>query len=100
VCNGQPGICQLSRRISTDTCASRKLTRRPPSDGLGGPGSQSQDGGEHSLGSAEYQWHDGENGGHEQPDGPATKTTLQRGADGKYTLPKASIIVLRGKIGE
>jgi hypothetical protein len=54
-----------------------------------------------TLGPAEYQWHDGENGsGHAEPDGPATKTTLQGSAGAKYTLPKASMIVLRGKIGE
>jgi hypothetical protein len=39
-------------------------------------------------------------GGYAQPDGPATKTIMQGGADAKYTLPKASIIVLRGKIGD
>jgi hypothetical protein len=54
-----------------------------------------------TLGPAEYQWHEGEKGGgHAEPDGPATKTTLKGGADAKYTLPKASIIVLRGKIGD
>jgi len=53
-----------------------------------------------TFGPAEYQWHEGENGGHAQPDGPATRTTLPGGADVKYALPKASIIVLRGKIGE
>jgi hypothetical protein len=53
-----------------------------------------------TLGPAEYQWRGGENGGHAEPDGPATKTTLRGGPDAKYTLPKASIIVLRGKIGD
>jgi hypothetical protein len=50
-----------------------------------------------TFGPAEYQWHEGANGGHAQPDGPATKTTLKGGPD---ALPKVSIIVLRGKIGE
>jgi len=53
-----------------------------------------------TLGPAEYQWHEGANGGHGDPDGPATKTTLKGGADVTYTLPKASIVVLRGKIAE
>jgi len=53
-----------------------------------------------TFGPAEYQWHDGEKGGHAAPDGPATKTTLKGGAAARYTLPKASIIVLRGKIAE
>jgi F5/8 type C domain len=53
-----------------------------------------------TFGSAEYQWHEGETGGHAEPDGPATKTTLEGGATVMYKLPKASIIVLRGKIEE
>jgi hypothetical protein len=53
-----------------------------------------------TFGPAEYQWHEGANGGHAQPDGPATKTTLKGGPDVTYALPKVSIIVLRGKIGE
>ena len=52
------------------------------------------------FGPAEYQWREGESRGHAEPDGPATKTTLNGGKDVKYALPKASIIVLRGKIGE
>ena len=53
-----------------------------------------------TFGPAEYQWHEGEDGGHAEPDGPAARTTLKGGADVTYALPKASIIVLRGKIGE
>jgi len=53
-----------------------------------------------TFGPAEYQWHEGEDGGHAEPDGPAARTTLKGGADATYALPKASIIVLRGKIGE
>ncbi len=51
-----------------------------------------------TFGPAEYQWHAGANGGHADPDGPASKTTQKGGADTKYVLPKASIVVLRGKI--
>jgi hypothetical protein len=53
-----------------------------------------------TFGAAEYQWLGGESDGHAEPDGPATRTTLKGGADVMYALPKASIIVLRGKIGE
>ncbi len=53
-----------------------------------------------TLGPAEYKWVDGAGGGHADPDGPATKTTESGGSDATYTLPKASIVVLRGKLGE
>jgi hypothetical protein len=54
-----------------------------------------------TFGEAEYQWHTGESrGGHADPDGPPTRTTMQGGADAVYLLPKASIIVLRGRIAE
>jgi len=53
-----------------------------------------------TFGPTEYKWHQGENGGHADPDGPPAKTALTGGAEAKYTLPKASIIVLRGKIAE
>lgn len=53
-----------------------------------------------TFGPAQYQWHAGENGGHADPDGPPTKTTVAGRATSKYLLPKASIVVLRGKIAE
>jgi hypothetical protein len=53
-----------------------------------------------TFGSAEYQWVGGWNGNHAEPDGPATKTKLQGAANMMYSLPKASIIVLRGKISD
>jgi hypothetical protein len=53
-----------------------------------------------TFGPAEYQWPEEKNLSHAEPDGPASRTTIQGGAEVKYTLPKASIIVLRGKIGE
>jgi hypothetical protein len=65
------------------------------------------------FGPAEYQWipdpvpaggaAPGRGGppGHATPDGPPSKHTLNSsGADTVYELPKASIVVLRGKIGE
>jgi len=39
-------------------------------------------------------------GGHADPDGPPSKSTVDGGAEAHYQLPKASITVLRGKIGE
>jgi len=53
-----------------------------------------------TLSPAEYQWQEGPTGGHASPDGPATKATLDATVNAMYTLPKASIVVLRGKIAE
>lgn len=54
-----------------------------------------------TLGAQEYQWHaDTAGGGHADPDGPAAKSNIQASADGSYLLPKASIVVLRGKIAQ
>jgi hypothetical protein len=73
------------------------------------------------FGAAEYQWHPdpatlddkpidtGDDGGgrrpalrgHPDPDGPPTKSTVaSTGQDTLYELPKASIIVLRGKLAD
>jgi hypothetical protein len=51
------------------------------------------------FGKAEYQWHPDVRGGTADPDGPAKQTTLEAGPTTVYTLPKASVTVLRGKIG-
>ena len=68
------------------------------------------------FGAAEYQWHPDPGpvgaapatgggrrrgqSGHADPDGPPSKSTVTAsGADTLYQLPKASIVVLRGKIG-
>lgn len=54
-----------------------------------------------ALGAKEYQWHADVGGvGHADPDGPAAKTVVPGGAGVTYVLPKASIVVLRGKIAE
>jgi len=66
------------------------------------------------FGAAEYQWHPdpvpagatppagrgGRGGsGHADPDGPPSKSSVTAGgADSLYQLPKASIVVLRGKL--
>lgn len=52
-----------------------------------------------TFGSEQYQWHPGgEFGGKADPDGPAARTTLTGDAHTEYTLPKASVTVLRGSI--
>ena len=53
-----------------------------------------------SFGPNEYQWHPEGAGGHADPDGPPSRSTVNGGADAVYQLPKASITVLRGRIGE
>jgi hypothetical protein len=53
-----------------------------------------------TFGSNEYQWHEEGEKGHADPDGPPSKSSVQGSAETIYQLPKASIIVLRGKISE
>lgn len=49
-----------------------------------------------TFGSAQYQWHPNIGDGWADPDGPALHSSLSAGADTAYTLPKASITVVRG----
>jgi hypothetical protein len=52
-----------------------------------------------TFGSDEYVWHqEGEEAGHADPDGPASRSNVQGGAETLYQLPKASVTVLRGTI--
>ena len=51
-----------------------------------------------SFGSAEYKWEPDGPDGRANPDGPIVFTTAQGGAGVEYTLPKASINVLRGAV--
>ncbi|MGC2720496.1 MAG: discoidin domain-containing protein [Candidatus Acidiferrales bacterium] len=53
-----------------------------------------------TFGSEQYQWHPGgEFGGKADPDGPVARSTIAAtGAETEYTLPQASITVLRGNI--
>ncbi len=53
-----------------------------------------------TFGAAQYQWHPTATGGSADPDGPAVKSTVTGREDATYTLPKASITVLKGKIEE
>jgi F5/8 type C domain len=53
-----------------------------------------------TFGSAEYQWRREGTGGHADPDGPPSKSTVTGGAEVLYQIPKASITVLRGRIAQ
>jgi hypothetical protein len=52
-----------------------------------------------TFGSEQYQWHSNVKGGIANPDGPPAKSTLTADADTLYTLPNASVTVIRGKVG-
>jgi hypothetical protein len=51
-----------------------------------------------TFGKAQYAWHPDRNGGTADPDGPAAKSTLNAGPSTSFTLPAASVTVLRGAI--
>jgi len=53
-----------------------------------------------TFGPAEYQWHKEGTGGHADPDGPPSKSSVAGGAEALYQIPKASITVLRGHIAQ
>jgi len=52
-----------------------------------------------TFGKAQYQWHPARKEGYADPDGPAVTSTVDGGAGTKYSLPPASMTVLRGKVG-
>jgi hypothetical protein len=52
-----------------------------------------------TFGANEYQWRPNGADGHAQPDGPQVKSTVNGGNSAVYSLPKASITILRGRIG-
>ena len=51
-----------------------------------------------TFGSEQYQWHADGKEGHADPDGPPARSKLKAGKNAEFTLPKASVTVLRGKI--
>jgi hypothetical protein len=51
-----------------------------------------------TFGKAQYQWHANRKQGYADPDGPPAESTVNGGTGARYTLPPASITVLRGKI--
>jgi hypothetical protein len=50
-----------------------------------------------TFGKAQYQWHPDRKNGHADPDSPPVKFTLTGGENTMYTLPAASLTILRGK---
>ena len=53
-----------------------------------------------TLGAAEYVWHPEGAKSHADPDGPLRRMTLQADKEGTLELPKASVTVIRGNIGD
>jgi hypothetical protein len=51
-----------------------------------------------TFGKAQYQWHPDRKQGHADPDGPARISTPHGSEGTRYTLPAASLTVLRGKL--
>lgn len=51
-----------------------------------------------TFGSEQYVWHPDGAKSHADPAGPAARSTIQSRAGGLFTLPKASVTVLRGKL--
>ena len=53
-----------------------------------------------TFGSEQYQWHSNMKGGIADPDGPEARSSVAAPKDGRFTLPKASVTVIRGKLGD
>jgi len=51
-----------------------------------------------TFGKAQYQWHPDRKRGYAHPDGPPVTAQLQAAKDTVYTLPAASLTILRGKV--
>jgi hypothetical protein len=51
-----------------------------------------------TFGKNQYQWHAARRNGYADPDGPAATSTITGGDNVQYTLPPASVTVLRGRI--
>ena len=52
-----------------------------------------------TFGSEQYQWHSNVKGGTAEPDGPVVRSAFTADAPVVYSLPKASVTVIRGKVG-
>jgi hypothetical protein len=51
-----------------------------------------------TFGKAQYAWHPGRKNGYADPDGPPAQSSLQADAQTQYTLPPASLTILRGRL--
>jgi hypothetical protein len=52
-----------------------------------------------TFGKNQYQWHANRKQGYADPDGPQATSTIPAPADAVFSLPPASVTVLRGKLG-
>jgi len=53
-----------------------------------------------TFGKAQYQWHPARRQGHADPDGPPATSTVNGEESTRYTLPAASLTVIRGQLGK
>ena len=51
-----------------------------------------------TFGKQQYQWHPDRKKGYADPDGPAVSSTLNGERGTEYTLPAASLTILRGQL--
>jgi hypothetical protein len=51
-----------------------------------------------TFGKNQYQWHPDRKQGYADPEGPAITSTVQATGDTVYSLPPASVTVVRGKL--
>jgi F5/8 type C domain len=51
-----------------------------------------------TFGKAQYQWHSARRDGYADPDGPTVKSSISGSADTRYTLPPASLSIVRGQV--
>jgi hypothetical protein len=69
----------------------------------GGAGHDSSFGGPVAMitfGKAQYQWHPARRQGHADPDGPPATSSVNGEESTRYTLPAASLTVIRGQLGK
>jgi hypothetical protein len=50
------------------------------------------------FGTAQYQWHNHEENSYADPDGPLAQEQINSSPQTRYEIPKASIVVLRGRV--
>jgi hypothetical protein len=53
-----------------------------------------------TFGKAQYQWHPNRRNGYADPDGPAVTSTIVANENTTYTLPTASLTIVRGRLGD
>ena len=52
-----------------------------------------------TYGKAQYQWHPNRKSGYAEPDGPPVMSTVSGSESTMYTLPAASLTIVRGRLG-